>query len=69
MMSFVEYYYNELPIEMIRCINQFSFQGDMAFSYEDDPISDDDKIRWFNQLNFAGSPQEQAHIDKLKSVL
>ena len=54
---------------MINCINRFSFQGDMAFSYDTEQISDDDKIRWFNQLNFAGTPQEQEHIDKLKKGL
>jgi hypothetical protein len=64
-----EYYYSELPQEMINCINRFSFQGDMAFSYEDEPITDDDKIRWFNQLNFAGTPQEQDHVNKLKSAI
>jgi len=41
----------------------------MAFSYEDEPISDDDKIRWFNQLNFAGTPQEQDHVNKLKNAI
>ena len=64
-----DYYYYELPEKMKLCINQFSFQGDMAYSYDDDPISDDDKIRWFNQLNFAGTQQEEEHIEKLKNSL
>ena len=64
-----EYYYSELPQEMKNCVNRFTFRGDMAFSYDTEIISDDDKIRWFNQLNFAGSPQEQEHIDKLKKAL
>jgi len=64
-----EYYYNELPQEMKNHINRFSFQGSVAYSYYNEPISDDDKIRWFEQLNFGGTPQDEEHINKLKKSL
>jgi len=69
-----EYFMDELPREMRWAIQNYTFSGDMAYSYgsegtDKDYISDDDKIRWFNQRNFAGTEQEEKHIAKLAAAL
>ena len=30
------------------------------------PFTDDQKIRWFGLINFAGTPQDEAHMESLK---
>ena len=70
-----EYLYEELPKEMRWTVQNFTFSGDLAYSYgtgdgtDKDYITDDDKIRWFNQRNFAGTEQEEDHITKLNEAL
>ena len=39
----------------------------IAYEYHDEPISDDDKILWFEQINFSGTAQDIAHINLLKT--
>ena len=69
-----DYTFDELPNELQWKVQNFSFYGDMAFSYgtdasDKDFITDDDKIKWFNQRNFAGTEQEEEHITKLRQAL
>lgn len=35
--------------------------------HEENEITDDDKIKWFNFINFAGTPQDAEHKAKLLS--
>ena len=39
------------------------------YSYDNDPITDDEKIMIFNFFNFGGTPQEDAHREKLQKAL
>lgn len=39
------------------------------YSYDDDPITDDEKILIFNFFNFSGSQQEKNHRNLLKKCL
>lgn len=39
------------------------------YSYDDDPITDDEKITIFNFYNFTGTPQEEAHRKRLINSL
>lgn len=39
------------------------------YTYEDDNLSDDDKIRLFNFYNFSGTPQTEEHKNMLKKLL
>lgn len=39
------------------------------YSYDDQPITDDEKIIIFNFHNFTGTPQEEAHREKLMNSL
>lgn len=46
-----------------------SLVGEIYYSYDDEKITDDQKIALFNFYNFAGTPQEEAHREKLLNVL
>ena len=62
-----EYFFKDLGEELdYELTGRFSFRGDTGFSYWDTPISDEDKITWFNQINFAGTLQDLEHMKKLK---
>jgi len=73
-----EYLYSELPdynlnnLDDIRNnikyeIDHFNIHFNQTYEYYDDMISDDDKIAWFEQINFAGTPQDIEHLNNLKS--
>lgn len=61
----VEYYFNDLDELFQYRMNTYNFYADVAYSYWDKEISDNDKIIWFNQINFAGTPQDVEHMNKL----
>ena len=67
-----DYYYDKLPDnqnlqESIRYkIDSFSLHFDLAYEYYDDLISDDDKIAWFERINFFGTTQDRSHLEYLK---
>ena len=63
-----EYYFKDLGNDLqYEVAYRFYFHADVAYSYWDTPISDEDKITWFNQINFAGTPQDMEHMKKLKA--
>ena len=41
--------------------------ADVGYEYTSTPISDDNKIKWFELINFAGTPQDIEHLNNLKS--
>lgn len=47
--------------------NRFSYTE--YHSYYDDPVTDDEMIIIFNYYNFAGTPQEESHRNKLLNAL
>lgn len=65
-----EYFFNELD-QSIK--GEFLYHGlirsNIGYEYHDNLISDDDKIKWFNMINWAGTPQDKQHIDKLLNKL
>jgi hypothetical protein len=68
-----EYLYSELPGEKdihngIRYqIDHYPIHFNQTYEYWDDLISDDDKIAWFEQINFAGTTQDIEHLKNLKA--
>lgn len=48
-------------------IRGYSPTCEASYFYPDCPISDDDKIAWFEQINFTGTPQDIEHLNRLKS--
>lgn len=63
-----EYYFDDLDLSIQ---GEFLFHGrlisDIGYEYPDKLISDDDKIAWFEMINFAGTPQDIEHLKNLKS--
>lgn len=60
------YYYRDLDEDAANLLNRFDFISDRVYEYPDKLISDEDKIAWFEMINFAGTPQEIDHLNKLK---
>jgi uncharacterized protein with ParB-like and HNH nuclease domain len=61
-----EYYYTDLTKQSQREIDD-CIRFDIGYEYPDTLISDDEKIAWFEMINFAGTPQDAEHLKNLKS--
>lgn len=61
-----EYYFNDLGKTAQGELSLYTVLGDVAYEGPHDPISDQAKIDWFEMINFAGTPQDQEHLNKLK---
>lgn len=61
------FFYKDLDELAKYFYDTYSFYGDLAYEYDDAPITDDEKIKWFMQVNFAGTPQDKEHFDKLNN--
>ncbi len=65
-----EFFFNDLDEEGQREFMLLTIYADFAYSYTErngQTISDDDKIAWFEMINFAGTPQDIEHLNNLKS--
>lgn len=60
------YFYNDLSEKLQRTITGFNIEIIIKYHYEDDPVTDEDKIAWFELINYSGTPQEKSHIDNIK---
>jgi hypothetical protein len=63
----VEYFFKDLDDDSKYEIDSFYFTVDVVYEYETRMISDDDKIAWFEMINFAGTPQDIEHLNNLKN--
>jgi hypothetical protein len=61
------YFYNDLSEQLQNAIRGFNVELIIKYHYEDDPVTDEHKIEWFELINYSGTPQEKEHLDKLKS--
>jgi len=62
----INYYHNDLEDNIKSIFNHFWFRSDRVYEYPDRLIADEDKIAWFEMINFSGTPQEKEHLNKLK---
>jgi hypothetical protein len=62
-----EYLFSELPKDYQTITSKYMFPYYIVNEggYEG-VVSDQDKIDWFNFINFAGTPQDKAHMEKLQ---
>lgn len=62
-----EYFFDDLDWDIQ---GEFLFHGrinsDVGYEYHDSLISDDDKIKWFEMINFSGTLQDKQHLENLK---
>jgi len=61
-----EYLFNELPMDYQSVIKGYHFAYYIAHESIGDAFTDEDKVKWFMYINFAGTPQDKAHFKKLK---
>lgn len=61
-----KYFYNDLDRQLQNAISGFSVELIIKYNYDDDPVTDEDKISWFELINYSGTPQEKSHLNKLK---
>lgn len=61
-----EYLFSELPNDYQIAINRFYFRYYVVNEEWGKPITDEQKISWFKFINFAGTPQDKQHLEKLK---
>ena len=62
--DFCGYYCDELPKDYLGQIKRHHICAYRLCEY-DEPVSDADKIDWFRWINFAGTPQDAGHIERL----
>jgi len=60
-----EYLYKELPKDYQDVIRGYHFPYYIVNEDYGNTYSDQDKIDWFMYINFAGTPQDKSHFDKL----
>lgn len=61
-----EYYFKDLPEEYQLAITSYTIRYYIVYEPYGKPINDKQKINWFNFINFAGTPQDVEHLNKLK---
>lgn len=62
-----KYYFKDLDCMTQNDILLFSFKAVWISSADYDPVSDDDKLDWYDSLNYYGTPQEKTHIEKIRN--
>lgn len=61
----IEYLFSELPEDYQTAINRYYFRYYIVDEPFDKKITDDEKIKWFKLINFAGTPQDIEHLNNL----
>lgn len=63
-----EYLLSELPEEYQLHIKSFTFRYYVLNEPWGKPLTDQEKVSWFRFINFAGTPQDEAHLNSLANV-
>lgn len=63
-----KYFYKDLSPKLQNKFERYNIMGVQTYDYNDDPMSDDDLINWFNLINFAGTPQDEDHMNSLREL-
>jgi len=59
------YFFSDLPKDFQRELRYKFLVGNVAYHYENEPMTDEQKIEWFKYINFAGTPVELEHLNSL----
>jgi hypothetical protein len=65
--DFCGYYCDDLPRDYFGQIKRYIPFAYVLFEYPDKLITDDEKVEWFQWINFAGTAQDVEHMERLKS--
>ena len=64
--SFCGYKYSELPREYKVQLDRRPLAVNRLIESFEVPLTDDQKIEWFCWINYAGTPQDKEHLEKLR---
>lgn len=64
-----KYYINDLDKDAKRRVQNYTIIADVAYEYDDELISDDEKIQWFLYVNYSGTPQNSEYLSQIKNLL
>lgn len=64
--DFNGYLLSELPKNYITAFNYYPLMCYRLCEMEEGEVSDEEKIQWFEWINYAGTPQDLNHIQELK---
>lgn len=62
-----EYFFKDLDEWAARSISHITLDSKRVYEYPDAMLTDDQKIAWFEMINFAGTPQDIEHLNNLKA--
>lgn len=62
-----EYFFQDLDKEDRYTIESVFPKFNIVHAYPDEVVSDEQKIAWFEMINFSGTPQEAEHLSSLKN--
>lgn len=62
-------YFKDLPDEYQREYRYYDIRCQIAYEDYDKRFTDQDKIAWFNLINFCGTTQDRYHMNKLKGLI
>ena len=62
-----EYFISDLDEWAARAISHITLDSKRVYEYPDAQLTDDQKIAWFEMINFAGTPQDIEHLNNLKA--
>lgn len=61
----IEYYFKDLPEDHQKQIGGYALSYNVYNEYPSNPLTDQQLIDWFTFINFAGTPQDKEHLEKL----
>lgn len=61
-----KYYFKDLDSWGQGLLKNYRIKADVGYEYPDTQLTDDEKIAWFEVINFAGVPQDKEHLKQLK---
>lgn len=62
-----DYFFTDLEDKAQTIFHTFYVSVNRVYEYPDAMVSDDDKIAWFEMINFAGTQQDIEHLNDLKT--
>lgn len=64
-----EFYYIDFDENLAGYIWNLDMRFSFIYEYPDMMLSDEALVGWFHLINFAGTPQDKAHMDSLTQII
>lgn len=62
----VDYYYRDLDVKAKNRLRHYNLTFKIYNQYDDNILTDDDLINWFEMVNYSGTPQDINHLKNIK---